>query len=83
VGQARARLRIRYALQKEADFYREGSILTKVPDDEPILVYLVELDGSGGDPPAELDAPSLRKTERRQGIAFVWKPQPKQKLFSA
>ena len=55
----RARLRVRYALQTEADLYREESVIAKVPDDELILVYLVELDDSGRTvSSADPDAPS-------------------------
>jgi hypothetical protein len=50
---ARAKLRVRYAAETEADIYRNGSAIAQVPDDDLVLVYLVELDGTGEPDPSQ------------------------------
>jgi hypothetical protein len=53
LSHAQAKLRVRYAAETEADIYRNGSAIARVPDDELVLVYLVELDGTGEPDPSQ------------------------------
>jgi hypothetical protein len=58
----RAKLRVRYAAETEADIYRNGPAIAQVPDDDLVMVYLVELDGTGERDPLVADPSMTRES---------------------
>ena len=60
LSDAQAKLRVRYAAETEADIYRNGAAIAQEADDDLILVYLIELDGTGKPDTSRPPAPEGR-----------------------